>query len=201
VRVPARRAGEQSASLARTLAGAPESERQEVALELVRTQVAIVLGHTSPDAIDPQRTFKELGFDSLAAVELRNRLNAVTGLQLSATLVFDHPTITTITSHLLDQIVHDRTAAPGDVELQRLEHVLVSIASDGSERTRITGRLQALIAQLGQPQPGNGDVAVSQKIDMASDDELFKYLDERAYAAPAVHTQTLDSSEERERND
>ena len=98
VRVPARRFGEQGASLARRLAGTPEAEREGVVLELVRAQVATVLGHASPEAIDTQRTFKELGFDSLTAVELRNRLNAVTGLRLPATLVFDYPTTAAVAS-------------------------------------------------------------------------------------------------------
>jgi len=79
VRVPRRRSNEQAGSLARRLASTPQSEREPVALQIVRAQVAAVLGHASPEAVDEQRAFKELGFDSLAAVELRNRLNTVTG--------------------------------------------------------------------------------------------------------------------------
>ncbi len=104
VRVPARRAGGRGASLARRLAGVPEAEREGIALELLKGQVAAVLGHASAEAIGSQRTFKDLGFDSLAAVELRNRLNTTTGLHLPATLVFDYPTPVTLAGYLLEQL-------------------------------------------------------------------------------------------------
>ena len=71
---------------------------------MVRTQVAIILGHDSPAAVSPTRAFKELGFDSPAAVELRNRIRAVTGLKLSTTLLFDHPTSAALATQLLGDI-------------------------------------------------------------------------------------------------
>ena len=70
---------------------------------MVRGQVAGVLGHDSPQGIEPDRAFQELGFDSLAAVELRNRLDATAGIRLAATVVFDYPSAAALAEHLLSQ--------------------------------------------------------------------------------------------------
>src|SRR5439155_13094085 len=80
VRAPARRAKAGGAALAKRLAEVPEDRRDAVVLELARSNVAAVLGHSSADAVDPEKSFQDLGFDSLASVELRNRLNQATGL-------------------------------------------------------------------------------------------------------------------------
>ncbi|WP_033356086.1 type I polyketide synthase, partial [Kitasatospora aureofaciens] len=95
VRVPARRTARRQgaeSALGQRLAGLSEDEQRNLIAELVRANVADVLGHTSGSRIGLDRAFTELGFDSLTAVELRNRLNGATGLRLPATLVFDYPT-------------------------------------------------------------------------------------------------------------
>ncbi|MFI9052895.1 type I polyketide synthase, partial [Streptomyces sp. NPDC053427] len=87
------------------LAPLTEAEQYELLLDLTRTHIATVLGHTGPQEVDPQRAFRDLGFDSLTAVELRNRLNEATGLRLPATLAFDHPTPSALARFLRDEIV------------------------------------------------------------------------------------------------
>ncbi|HTF52787.1 MAG TPA: type I polyketide synthase, partial [Pseudonocardia sp.] len=93
-----------TSTLHQQLARAPGSERDRILIQLVRTQAAAVLGHPSPEAIEPARAFTELGFDSLTAVDLRNRLNKATGLRLPATLVFDYPNPAALSQHITNQL-------------------------------------------------------------------------------------------------
>jgi thioesterase domain-containing protein/acyl carrier protein len=105
VRAPAREtSGGPQGSLAQRLAGAPESEWEPIVVDLVMSHVASVLGHGSAEAIDSQREFKELGFDSLAAVELRNRLAKATGLRIQPTAAFDLPTPHALATHLAERV-------------------------------------------------------------------------------------------------
>ena len=85
-------AAKSKSALAHRLHGLPEAEQHAVLLDLVRSHIATVLGNTTAEAIDPDHAFQELGFDSLTAVEMRNRLKTATGLALSPTLIFDYPT-------------------------------------------------------------------------------------------------------------
>ncbi|ATO13287.1 6-deoxyerythronolide-B synthase [Micromonospora sp. WMMA2032] len=93
------------------LAAVPAGDRLPILLDLVRAQAATVLGHAGPGAVEPDRDFLELGFDSLTALELRDALRQETGVELSATLLFDHPTPDALAGHLLGLILGDGAGA------------------------------------------------------------------------------------------
>ncbi|MER5265556.1 SDR family NAD(P)-dependent oxidoreductase [Actinosynnema sp. NPDC002837] len=96
--------GSEPAQLRRVLAALPEDEWEAALLDLVLNQVVSVLGFTSAAAVDPERAFNDLGFDSLSAVEFRNGLSTAVGVRLPATLVFDHPTPQALARHLVAEV-------------------------------------------------------------------------------------------------
>jgi mycoketide-CoA synthase len=146
---PRRRAG--GGSLAQRLAAAPEHAHAGIVLELVRAEVAAVLGHTSPEAIDTRRAFKELGFDSLATVELRNQLVRATGLQLPTNLVFEQPSIVALAQLVTAELELSRSA-PAEALLPQVrscpEHRFEPFPLDDVQSAYLVGRSGVL--ELGQ---------------------------------------------------
>ncbi|MFJ2868917.1 SDR family NAD(P)-dependent oxidoreductase, partial [Kitasatospora sp. NPDC087314] len=103
------------AARVRSLSGPP---RSAAVLDVVRAQVAAVLGHTDPLLVDIERPLRDLGFDSLTGVELRNRLAAETGVRLPSSLVFDHPTAVAVARHVESVLVGEEETGPVAVPTQ-----------------------------------------------------------------------------------
>ncbi|MFI1770038.1 type I polyketide synthase, partial [Streptomyces sp. NPDC020800] len=119
---PARRAVAESGTggqngLAARLAATSPAEQQETVQDLVKAQAALVLGMSGPEAVEPGRSFRDIGFDSLTSVELRNRLNTVTGLRLPATAVFDYPTPSALAGFVAREVVGGTDAVSAGVAL------------------------------------------------------------------------------------
>ncbi|MER5549674.1 SDR family NAD(P)-dependent oxidoreductase, partial [Streptomyces sp. NPDC002589] len=161
----------------------PAEERERAALDLVRTHTAAVLGHSDPEAVDAERPFKSLGFDSLTAVEMRNRLGTATGLTLRATLIFSYPTPAVLARYLLEQCA-PQEARPADLllaELDKLESVMAGLdraadAATGDDELddKVTARLRELLTRW----TGGADstTTAGTGLESATDDEMFDLI-------------------------
>jgi len=173
VRLPALPPSEADETLADRLAELPEEEWDAVVLDIVLSQTASVLGYPSPDSIDAERAFSELGFDSLSAVQLRNRLTAATGLALPSVLVFNHPTPAAIAGHLRSRLAKRQPSVAPDLVAQ-LDRLAIALGSlGGPEREPLLARLRALIAELTLP----ATESTADLIQSASAEELFDLID------------------------
>ncbi|MEV4500090.1 beta-ketoacyl reductase, partial [Micromonospora arborensis] len=178
-------APDRTAAVRARLAGRDAAGQLSGLLDLVRAQTAQVLGHTSLSTVGAGRPFKDLGFDSLTAIELRNRLRAATDLRLPATLVFDHPTPAVLAEHLRAELF-GAGARPSIVDqLAQLENamaVAVGGSVDGLDaglREDITVRLKALTAMWGDLQRRDDATDIGERLETASDDEIFQFIDSK----------------------
>jgi pimaricinolide synthase PimS1 len=179
VRVPLRAAAAERGALLERLAATVEHERERVVQDTVCAEAAAVLGYGSPGAIDAQLTFKKLGFDSLAAVEFRNRLSAATELSLPATLIFDYPTPLALADHLLGELGPGGVAAadPFDAELDELERRLAALPADDAHRPHVLRRLRTILSGLGDERPPEDGLAVAALMRSASAEDVFDFID------------------------
>ncbi|MFE9514194.1 beta-ketoacyl reductase, partial [Streptomyces sp. NPDC006643] len=169
---------DQDSSWVKSLRGAPAGRRATIVLAMVREQAAAVLGHTGAGRVDSGAAFRSLGFDSLTAVELRNRLATVTGLSLPAGLVFDHSTPTALAEHLLGKLVQDAPTEelPLLAQFDALQSRLAALDSDSELRTTLVARIQGLAASLEKPR-GNGTSALAEKLNVADRDEILDFIE------------------------
>ncbi|MEU1207179.1 type I polyketide synthase [Nocardia sp. NPDC005825] len=172
-----RRATGVEVGLRQRLTGLADADRKALALDTVRDQVAAVLGHESGAGIDADRNFRDLGFDSLTAVEARNRLNAVTGLRLPATLVFDYPTPDAVTAYILTQLTDTGAAdSPAHLDsLSRLENEVTEMVDGNRMTDEFYARLVNLARIAGR---ANEDPSPSADIMAMSDENLMDLLED-----------------------
>ncbi|MEU5647639.1 SDR family NAD(P)-dependent oxidoreductase, partial [Streptomyces milbemycinicus] len=169
------------ADLSGRLASMAPAGQLALLLDLVRTHAATVLGHMDSGTVSADTPFKDLGFDSLTAVELRNRLTTVTGLRLSAASVFRYPTATAMAEHLRGELcpTGDDTAQPVLRELARLEAAVGESKPEGETSAQLVKRLQTLLWRLGDEAAAVDHTVDGEELESASDDEMFALIDQQ----------------------
>jgi polyketide synthase 7 len=176
-------AGASMSALAQRLRGLAPDEQHRLLVELVCVHAATVLGCRSGDDIDPQRAFQDLGFDSLTAVELHNRLKTATGLTLSPTLILDYPTPTGLADHLHSQLSSvttegiDRLARFNEIA-RELEALVLQPSWNPSDKSQLTSRIQTILTGLASTDGHNTDQPSDDDIQSATEGALFAILDE-----------------------
>jgi acyl transferase domain-containing protein/NADPH:quinone reductase-like Zn-dependent oxidoreductase/NADP-dependent 3-hydroxy acid dehydrogenase YdfG/acyl carrier protein len=165
------------------LQGLSPEQRYREFVELVCTNAATVLGHSTAD-INADSAFQDLGFDSLTAVELRNRLKTTTGLTLSPNLIFDYPTPAALAERLEIELAtvpdtepRDRMARFNDIA-RELQTLIAQPGWNPDDKTRVMGRIQTLLSSLSAPHPEPDPVLYDDDISTATESQLFAILDE-----------------------
>ncbi|WP_304453836.1 type I polyketide synthase [Nocardiopsis sp. YSL2] len=161
--------------LEQQLSGLGRAGRRRVLTEHVRREVAAILGYASGDVLDDDRGYKELGMDSVTAIELRNRMSALTGLSLPAGLAYSHPTCAALGRHLEERLFGD-TQHIVMTRIDSIEEALTEDEDSAMDRGAVARRLQDLLERL-TPRQERVD-AVDKDLESASREELFAFIDD-----------------------
>ncbi|MES4904982.1 MULTISPECIES: SDR family NAD(P)-dependent oxidoreductase [unclassified Streptomyces] len=190
---PTAAAAEEPGDWAARLGALAPAEQRRLLTDLVRRHAATVLGHADPEAVPADAAFKELGFDSLTAVELRNRVTAATGLRLPATVIFDYPEPGALAEHLRAQLAPEAGAttapdlyAPVLSRLTGLEETLTALTASGvnggtstaADPGAVTARLESLLAtwKAAHAPHRNGGTA-AERLEAATTDQVLDFID------------------------
>jgi polyketide synthase 7 len=173
-------------SLVARLQGLTAEQRRDRLVEVVCSNAATVLGRQNAADINPGTVFQDLGFDSLTAVELRNRLKTATGLTLSPTLIFDYPTPIVLAEHLDARLAIDATGAGQPNLMNRFNDITRELQAlldqpdwKPEDKAQLTARIQALMTTLSTHlDPYERDDSDNEDIETATESQLFAILDE-----------------------
>ncbi|KOV60814.1 type I polyketide synthase [Streptomyces sp. MMG1121] len=165
-------------TLADRLAALSADEKAAFVLDVVRTEAATVLGHSDASLVVPDRAFKEAGFDSLTAVELRNRLGKAAGTRLPTTAVFDYPAPTVLAEYLLKAL--DQESDPVAAKLEALEAALDALLAEELEHSGIHARLKFLGSRLEEAAHSDGSTETADRarqLEAATADDVYAFID------------------------
>jgi acyl carrier protein len=178
-RKTSRAASDDNGRLAARLAGLAPQEQEALLLDMVRTQVAIVLGHTGPATVAAEKAFKDAGFDSLTSVELRNRLREATGLTLMPTVVFDYPTPLALARHLHGEVeTTDAALSLVNSKIEHIESLITGMPYNDAKEAGVMLRLQRLLAKFNALGEQTENSTVADRLESASADEVLDFIND-----------------------